>query len=691
MLKKKYLFLVSLLITSFTFMSNKVSAAPEQRRFWGSNRYATCINICENNWDKADYAVLVSGEGFADALSAAALAKKYNGPVILTAGKDLSSDIKDQLTRLKVKHIFIIGGNAVVSENIEKQLDGMMIGYERIAGSDRYDTSLKVAKLVGCDNGVVIASGASFADALSIAPIAASKGMPILLTGKNSLPQGVSQYIKDNNITQGYVVGGVGVIGKSATKDLSNFKRLAGMDRYETNQKIIEEFSNEVDFSSIYVSTGEGFADALSGSVAAAKTNSPLVLTNGNLSITKTAFYSKIPVVSKFKLLGGAAVVSKEAVDNLLVDKVESSFKLGDELLTSKYSDSIKGKNIGLVTNQTGVNSRGISTINMLANYNDANLTALFAPEHGIDGKAKAGDYVKSYTNEDLNIPVYSLYGDTRMPTEDMLSKVDVLVFDIQDIGARSYTYMSTLNYCMKAAAKYNKEIVVLDRPNPLGGEILDGPVLEDKFKSFVGVDNMPMTHGMTAGELAQFFNRSITAKLTVVPMEGYNRKMIFQDTGLNWVQSSPYIPDIKSVFCYSSTGLGEGTTIYQDDYFTWVGGKGIDSDRFAQLLNGANLSGVKFEANPQSGFGGVKLEITDYHTFNPARTGIYVLAYAHSLNNFKVPKSTGEIVMFDKVMGTDKIGQYLEAGYSPKQIEEQYNAGLEQFKGERQKYLIYN
>lgn len=691
MLKKKYLFLVGFLLTSFTLMSNKVSAAPEQRRFWGSNRYATCINICENNWDKADYAVLVSGEGFADALSAAALAKKYNGPVILTTGKDLSSDIKDQLTRLKVKHIFIIGGAAVVSKDIEKQLDNMMIEYERIAGSDRYDTSLKVAKLVGCDNGVVIASGASFADALSIAPIAAAKGMPILLTSKNSLPQGVSQYIKDNNITKGYVIGGVGVIGKSATKDLNNFKRLAGMDRYETNQKIIEEFSNEVDFSSVYVSTGEGFADALSGSVAAAKTNSPLVLTNGNLSITKTAFYSKIPAVDQFKVLGGEAVVSKEAVDNLLVDKAESSFKLGDDLLISKYSDLIKGKNIGLVTNQTGVNSRGMSTINILANYNDANLTALFAPEHGIDGKAKAGDYVKSYTNEDLNIPVYSLYGDTRMPTEDMLSKVDVLVFDIQDIGARSYTYMSTLNYCMKAAAKYNKEIVVLDRPNPLGGEILDGPVLEDKFKSFVGVDNMPMTHGMTAGELSQFFNRSIVAKLTVVPMEGYNRKMIFQDTGLNWVQSSPYIPDIKSVFCYSSTGLGEGTTVYQDDYFTWVGGKGIDSDKFAQLLNGANLAGVKFEAYPQSGFGGVKLEITDYHTFNPARTGIYVLAYAHSLNNFKVPKSTGEIVMFDKIMGTDKIGQYLEAGYSPQQIEEQYSAALEQFKSERQKYLLYN
>lgn len=690
MLKKKHLSLAIFLLSSFVFMSTKVAAAPDQKRFGGIDRYATSISICENNWDKSDYAVLVSGEGFADALCAASLAKKYNAPVLLTSGKNLSDDIKNQLVKLDVKHIFIIGGTGVVSKNIEKQIDNLKIKYERISGSDRYDTSLKVAQLIGGDNGVVIASGESFPDALSIAPIAAVKGMPILLTNKCALSSGVKQYLQSTK-GKSYVTGGIGVIGTNITKDLNDFKRLGGMDRYETNQKIIEEFSNEINFNSIYVSTGEGFADALSGSVAAAKANSPLILTNGKVSITKTAFYSKIPSSSEFRVLGGEAVVSKEAVENLLVDKAENSFKLGDDLLISKYSNLIKGKNIGLVTNQTGVNSRGISTVDVLANYGDAKLTALFAPEHGIDGKTKAGDYVKSYTDEKLKIPVYSLYGDTRMPTEDMLSQVDVLIFDIQDIGARSYTYMSTLNYCMKAAAKYNKEIVVLDRPNPLGGEVFDGPILEDKFKSFVGVDNMPMTHGMTAGELGQFFNRNILAKLTVVPMEGYNRKMIFQDTGLSWVQSSPYIPNIQSVFCYSSTGLGEGTTVYQDDYFTWVGGNGINSNNFAQLLNDAGLPGVRFNASPRNGFGGVKLEITDYHTFNPARTGIYVLAYAHSLNNFKVPKSTDTIVMFDKIMGTDKIGQYLEAGYSPQQIESEYSAGLEQFKAERAKYLIYN
>ena len=143
------------------------------------------------------------------------------------------------------------------------------------------------------------------------------------------------------------------------------------------------------------------------------------------------------------------------------------------------------------------------------------------------------------------------------MPTEEMLSGIDVLLFDVQDIGARTYTYMSTLNYCMVAAEKYDKPIVVLDRPNPLGGMIVDGPVLETPYKTFVGVDNLPMAHGMTAGELAQYFNRTIGAELYVVPMEGYKRTMVFQDTGLKWVPTSPNIPDLDSLFGYMATGLG--------------------------------------------------------------------------------------------------------------------------------------
>jgi len=365
-------------------------------------------------------------------------------------------------------------------------------------------------------------------------------------------------------------------------------------------------------------------------------------------------------------------------------------FKLGNEVLFEKYHELIDGKRIGLITNQSGVNSKGVSTIEVLAGYKSTNLVALYGPEHGIDGKARAGQYVKSYTHPTLKIPVYSLYGETRMPTAEMLRNIDVLLFDIQDIGARSYTYISTLNYAMKAAQKYHKQMIVLDRPNPVGGEIVDGMMLEDGFQSFVGVDILPMAHGMTVGELALYFNRNIGADLIVIPMEGYTRDMVWQDTGLKWIPTSPMIPDIDSVFGYMATGMGEGTGIFQADKFKWIGGKGIDSAKYAALLNQANLGGITFIPENRGSAGGVRLKIEDYHTFNPAKTGIYALAYARILNQFKVPKSGKTTVMFDKILGNSKFGQYLEQNLAPQQIEELYSNDLEIFKEQRKAYLIY-
>ena len=364
--------------------------------------------------------------------------------------------------------------------------------------------------------------------------------------------------------------------------------------------------------------------------------------------------------------------------------------KLGNEVLFDKYLHLVAGKKVGLITNQTGVNSKGESVVDVFARSKDFQLVALYSPEHGLDGIAKAGEYVESYTHPQLKIPVYSLYGKTRKPTKEMLANVDVLVFDMQDIGARSYTYMSTMNYCMVAAAESKKPIIILDRPNPVGGMIVEGPILENPYISFVGIDNLPKAHGMTAGELARFFNRKINANLTIVPMEGYSRDMIFQDTGLPFVQTSPNIPDIQSLFGYMATGLGEGTGIFQADKFKWIGGQRINSDKYAELLNKAGLPGVRFIPETRGLAGGVRLEITNYHTFNPAKTGIYALTYAHSLTKFNVPKSGQTVVMFDKIMGTNKIGQYLEQGLTPQQIEAKYAADLNKFKQERGKYLIY-
>lgn len=368
-----------------------------------------------------------------------------------------------------------------------------------------------------------------------------------------------------------------------------------------------------------------------------------------------------------------------------------SAVLLGSDVLFDQFHHVIKGKKVGLVTNQTGVSSQGISTIDLLRRDKSVTLAALYTPEHGLDGKTPAGKYVASYQHPVYGIPVYSLYGSTRKPTKQMLAGIDLLLVDLQDIGARTYTYISTLQYCMTAAKEQGKPIIVLDRPNPVGGTIVEGPVLESAYRSFVGVDTLPMAHGMTIGELAQFFNRNIDANLTVIPMKGYTRQMLFQDTGLHWIPSSPRIPDLAAVFGYMATGLGEGTGIVQADNFRWIGGEGIDSGKYADLLNGALLPGVVFLPEKKDSKGGVRLQITNPHLFNPAKTGIYALAYAHQLNHFKVPKSGKTKVMFDLVMGTNKIGQYLEQGLSPKQIEEKYAKDLEAFRKLRSNYLIYN
>lgn len=368
----------------------------------------------------------------------------------------------------------------------------------------------------------------------------------------------------------------------------------------------------------------------------------------------------------------------------------KEDFKLGSEVLMEKERHLLQGKRVGLVTNQSGVSSDGKSTISLLSEADDINLVALYGPEHGIDGLAAAGEYVESYTHESMAIPVYSLYGATRMPTEEMLSNIDILVYDIQDIGARSYTYISTLNYCMIAAKASNLPVVVLDRPNPLGGIIVDGQMLEERYKSFVGIDLLPEAHGMTVGEIALFFNRNIGADLIVVAMEGYDRSMIYHDTGLEWVQTSPNIPDLEAVFGYLATGIGEGTGVYQADKFRWIGGRGLNAETYTTLLNSAGLPGVEFIPEVKGEAGGARLNITDYRSFNPARTGLYTLTYAFALGDFRIPVSTDDnMVMFDLIMGTSKMGNYLAEGLSPQEIEELIAPAIENFRKERKNYLL--
>ena len=363
---------------------------------------------------------------------------------------------------------------------------------------------------------------------------------------------------------------------------------------------------------------------------------------------------------------------------------------LGNERLLTEYNNLIDNKRVGLITNQTGVDANGIPVAEKIKAYPRAKLVALYSPEHGLDGKQTAGAYVASYFDAKMNLPVYSLYGPTRKPSRDMLKGVDVLVYDMQDIGARTYTYISTLQNAMVAAKENNIPILVLDRPNPLGGEIVEGFLRETRFKSFVGIDKIPMAHGMTVGELGQFFNREIGADLTVVPMKNWTRSMVWQDTGLPFAQTSPNIPNLESAFLYMATGSGEETGIGQSEYFHWVGGRNIDSNEYARRLNASNLPGVTFVPAPKGARGGVRVKITDPHRFNPARTGIYTLAVANQMRPINVPACKKPYSMFYLIQGSEEIANLFRARTSPEAMVKAYEKDVNAFRAQRQAYLLY-
>lgn len=296
------------------------------------------------------------------------------------------------------------------------------------------------------------------------------------------------------------------------------------------------------------------------------------------------------------------------------------------------YADIFAGKRVGLITNQTGVDRNLKSSVDILRSK--VQLQAVFVPEHGLFGAVTAGDDVKNDKYE--GIEVRSLYGDTRRPTKAMLADIDVLAFDIQDVGTRHYTYVSTMAYAMEACAKEGKKFVVFDRPNPLGG-YYEGPTLKNGFETFIGLYNVPLRHGLTVGEYARFINKEykIGADLQVIPMKNWTKEMLFEQTGLPWVATSPNIPTETSAFCYAATGIvgdmnisvGIGTT----KPFEYVGTPWLDKLAFAAQLNALEMPGVIFRPIafiPNYGTyagelcQGVQIHITDKRSFQPAHVG---------------------------------------------------------------------
>ncbi|MCU0643498.1 MAG: DUF1343 domain-containing protein [bacterium] len=380
--------------------------------------------------------------------------------------------------------------------------------------------------------------------------------------------------------------------------------------------------------------------------------------------------------------------------------------KPGIDVLIEKQFSLIKGKNIGLITNPTGITRQLKSTIDALNEIPGVKLVALFGPEHGVRGDIPGGERISSYQDKKTGITVFSLYGETYKPTPEMLKNVDVLLYDIQDIGSRAYTYIYTMAYAMEAARDANIPFIVLDRPNPLGGNRVEGNVLDPKFKSFIGLYPIPYIYGMTVGELAKLFNTefNIHCNLTVVPLEGWTRDMTYEDTGLLWVPTSPHVPHPETAYLVAAIGcIGELGTVSEGvgtpSPFEFIGAPWMDGDRLAEELNSKNLPGVYFRPTSFRPFylrfikehcGGVQIHILDQNRFEPAAAQIHILTAIQKLYSDKNIFKTPRISSFDKAFGTDEVRKAVLRGDSAEQIIASWQGQLEQFKKVRSKYLIY-
>lgn len=385
--------------------------------------------------------------------------------------------------------------------------------------------------------------------------------------------------------------------------------------------------------------------------------------------------------------------------------------KTGIEVLKEQNFKMLEGKRVGLITNPTGVDNNLKSTIDILHEAKNVNLVALFGPEHGVRGDVHAGDHVDNSNDASTGIPVYSLYGKTRKATPEMLKGIDVLVYDIQDIGCRSFTYISTMGLAMEAAAENNIEFVVLDRPNPVNGLKVEGNVVEDGYHSFVSQFKIPYVYGLTCGEVALMLNGENmlkkSCKLEVIKMKGWKRKMDYTQTGLQWIPASPHIPHAHSAFFYPISGIvgelgylsiGVGYTIP----FQMFAAEWIKADEFAARMNNLNLPGVKFRPmylNPFYAVGqgknlqGVQVHITDYNKAALSEIQFYIMQELAVLYPDKAVFKNADdkrFNMFDKVSGSDQIRLRFAKNNKFEDIKEYWYKDVASFKQLSKKYYLY-
>ena len=406
-----------------------------------------------------------------------------------------------------------------------------------------------------------------------------------------------------------------------------------------------------------------------------------------------------------------------DAADSTPVATADPVVKTGAQVLVGRGFDILRGKRVGLIVNHTAMVD-SLHLIDVIDEAEDVELAALFGPEHGIRGTADAGAKIEHGKDTKTGVPIYSLYGQTRKPTAEMLEDVDVLVFDIQDVGSRFYTYISTMGLAMQAAAEHGVKFVVLDRPNPLGGELVAGFDREPEYESFVGQYQIPMVHGLTIGELARMIKGEglmdglENLELEVVPMQGWRRDLVWPETGLAWTPPSPNIPDFETALVYPGSVLFEATSASEGRGtrapFLQVGAPWADGAALARTLNEAALPGVRFEAVEFTPVGiegmssdpklkgrllqGVRYLLTDISTFRPVDAGIHLLhTFYHQAREKGVSDLISRTEWLARLSGTDRLMEMLEAGRSPAEIIAVWQPEVEAFRNRRTPYLLYS
>ncbi len=385
--------------------------------------------------------------------------------------------------------------------------------------------------------------------------------------------------------------------------------------------------------------------------------------------------------------------------------------QVGAELLIEKHLDSLTNKRVGIICNHTSVLPNGIHLVDTLQRLR-VNISSLFSPEHGIRGDVPAGETIENQKDLITGLPIYSLYGGTRKPSLEMLLDVDVLIFDIQDVGARFYTYASTMAYSMMAAAEYGKKFIVLDRPNPINGIDIEGPVMDLTLISFIGLFPIPVRHGLTIGEIAMmivgegYINPS-NVDLTVIPMKGWKRTMWYDDTGLPWIPPSPNMKTLSTATVYPGTCLFESTNISEgrgtDKPFEYIGGPNLNDTLLADRLNKLLLPGVIFspiEFTPITDSmkvqnlkhknklcQGVFVKVTDRTKFKPVLTGIMMIKAIQELYPKKIQIKKG---LLDRLIGDEIISEKIFKGKINKNVLDMFSEQLNQFEKNRSKYLLY-